>query len=162
MRPGSNPTSRNTNGSTKVDTDPDAALADFKRAVDLGARMALPYIHVAHDALLHGEFQRCVELCDRILSLALNDHVRAAALQWMAIARFEMGTSTREVLRLLEAAMLLDPLNEQVQQNLGVFLHLSAAEGGAALDARWPGIRLLDPTLISPNAPGNPCVPVAT
>jgi tetratricopeptide (TPR) repeat protein len=138
-------------GSLRVETDPSAAIADFQRAVAGGARLALPYIYVAHDALLRGEYQRCLDLCERILSLSQNGRVLAAALQWMAIARFEMRASVESVRQLFEAALDFDPLNEQIQQNLGIFQQLSQAESQERdPEARWSDLLKLDPTLVSP------------
>jgi tetratricopeptide (TPR) repeat protein len=143
-------------GSLLVKTDRSAAIADFKRAVEGGAGLALPYVYVAHDALLHHDYQRCLDLCARILSLSQNGRVLAAAFQWTAIARYELGTPAEGVRQYFEAALDLDPLNEQIQQNLEI-IKLLAQSGSTGPDgeARWLNIQTFDATLVPPEYPVN-------
>jgi tetratricopeptide (TPR) repeat protein len=142
--------------------DPPSAISDFRLAVERGTVPIAPYLYVAHDALVRGDYAHCLDLCIRILSLTQRPRVLAAALQWAAIAQLELGGSPEVARQNFERALDLDPLNEQIRTNLEQFEHWE--QSGATTGDRkghWPAIAVLDPTLIPPADPSYPFVPVA-
>jgi hypothetical protein len=145
--------------------DPQGAILDFTRAVDRGTELAAPHLHLAHDALVRRDYVRCLELCIRILSLPQKPHPRllATALQWLAIAQFELDGPPDVVRQNFATALDLDPLNEQIRLNFERFNQL--AQTGPTTrdqDTHWPAIEDLDPTLTPPFLPLAPSpLPVA-
>ena len=69
-------------------TDPPAAIVDFEDAVARGAPTAAPYLFLAHDALIRNDYERCLDLCNSILSRTQRPRALAAALQWAAARRY--------------------------------------------------------------------------
>jgi tetratricopeptide (TPR) repeat protein len=111
-------------GLLHVETDPSAALADFERAVSLGVQMALPYLYLAHTAITQGDYRRCFELCNSVLLLSKNPEIVANALQWLAIAQYELGVPPDIVRSNFATAVEFDPRNDQIRANQQYFEHL--------------------------------------
>jgi tetratricopeptide (TPR) repeat protein len=145
--------------------DPQGAILDFTRAVDRGTVLAAPHLHLAHDALVRRDYVRCLELCIRILSLPQKPHPRllATALQWLAIAQFELDGPPDVVRQNFVTALDLDPLNEQIRSNFERFNQL-VQTGPTTHDrgANWPAIGDLDPALTPPFLPTAPNPPPVT
>jgi hypothetical protein len=131
-------------------TDPPAAIADFEAAVARGVPIAAPYLFLAHDALIQHDYRRCLDLCSSILSRPQRPRAAAAALQWAAIAQYELGFPPNVVRHNFLTALHLDPLNDQIRSNFEQFEN--SVRLGAATNApgtSWPAIRNLDPSLMS-------------
>jgi tetratricopeptide (TPR) repeat protein len=138
------------------------AVPDFERAVAHGTTLIAPYIHLAHDSLIRGDYRRCLELCHRILSMTARPRILAATLQWVAFAQFELGSPQEQIRRSFLAALALDPLNEKIRENLRQFEQLAQSTSAADEEGtRWPAVEALDPTLAPPVDPSSPVVPLA-
>jgi tetratricopeptide (TPR) repeat protein len=135
----------------RMASDPAAAIADFQSAADLDAPAVAPYVYLANRALRSGDYNACVKLCDKIVSKTQKPSVLAVALQWVAIARFELGKPHDVVRRTFHAALTFDPLSEQIQHNLQFFEQVAgAAPGAVAYAAHWEVNLSLDPALMAP------------
>lgn len=120
-------------------TDPDRARRDLNALVQRGTSSVYPYFFLAHAALVDEHFERCVELCDRVLRNTTQNLMRAHALEWTAISVYEMGGSIEAVKELFHEAAYLAPLNENILKNLELAKQLgqqprpSLSEAGFAL-----------------------------
>jgi tetratricopeptide (TPR) repeat protein len=148
-------------GILRTKTDPPAAIADFEAAVERGAPVAAPYLFLAHDALIRHDFRRCLDLCNSVLSRPQRPRTAAAALQWAAIAQYELDFPPYVVRHNFLTALHLDPLNGQIRSNFEQFEN--SIRSGLATHARgvsWPAIQNLDPSLMSPQELTEGAVPL--
>jgi tetratricopeptide (TPR) repeat protein len=111
--------------------DPDGALRDFEKAVLNNAPMVLPYLYVAHQAIVEGNYKRCVALCNKALTIRSTPSLVAVVWQWKAIAQSELNLPNEVVRQSFERAVTLDPLNAQIQHNFEVFKESAASAPGS-------------------------------
>jgi tetratricopeptide (TPR) repeat protein len=139
-------------GILRMKTDPPAATADFEAAVARGVPIAAPYLFLAHNALLRHDYRRCLDLCNSILSRPQRPRTAAAALQWAAIAQYELHFPPEVVRHNFLTALRLDPLNDQIRSSSEQFEN-SVRSGPATHDQEtlWPAVQNLDPSLMSPH-----------
>lgn len=104
-------------GQLRTDTDPSGARQDFERAVQLRTSFLSPYLILARDALIEEDYNRCLLLCNSILSLTKLPRARAAALEFTAIAQLKLGAPYDMAQSIFERALTLDPLNERMRDN---------------------------------------------
>jgi len=97
--------------------EPDSAYRDLNELVQRGTSNVYPYFFMAHKALIEEHFERCIELCDRVLRNTTQNLMRAHALEWMAISSYEKGGSIDAVKELFREAAYLAPLNENIRKN---------------------------------------------
>jgi len=97
--------------------DPDNAYRDLNDLVQRDTSNVYPYFFMAHKALIEEHFERCVELCERVLRNTAQNLIRAHALEWMAISVYEMGGSIDAAKELFREAAYLAPLNENIRKN---------------------------------------------
>jgi tetratricopeptide (TPR) repeat protein len=100
-----------------LDVEPDSAYRDLNELVQRGTSNVYPYFFMAHKALIEEHFERCIELCDRVLRNTTQNLMRAHALEWMAISSYERGVSIDAVKELFREAAYLAPLNETIRKN---------------------------------------------
>ena len=106
----------------RMRTDAKAARADFERAVALNTMSPWAYGFLAHHALGEKDYERVLHLSERALVLTdNNDRLRAESLQYLAIARFELGHPKDAVRATFERALMLDPSNKTLRENFDVF-----------------------------------------
>ena len=108
-------------GFARLSTDRAAALVDFERAVAVGAALPWPYVYLAHDALVKGDFARAESLAGAALRHAAPPRLRAALFEWSAIAAAELGRRPETVRERFSSAIAEDPLNERIRQNAEAF-----------------------------------------
>ena len=99
-----------------------AAQKDLDALIGRGTNLASAYLFRAHRLLLQKDYARCLEAADRGLRVATHTATRVMFLEWIAIALYELVYERRASLdgvrSYLEAALSLDPLNENVRSNL--------------------------------------------
>lgn len=98
-------------------SEPDRAYRDLSDLVQRGTSNVYPYFFMAHRALIDTHFERCVELCDKVLRNTAQSLMRAHALEWTAISLYEMGGSIDAVKELFREAAYLAPLNDNIREN---------------------------------------------
>ena len=107
------------------------ALLDFQAAIDKGCAMVWPYVEAARSALRTGQHGKAQEYCQRGLSVAQRDSAAAILFELLGISLSQLGDSKEAVRRALQTAAQLDPLSEEIRQNLQAFEnHLSRSLGG--------------------------------
>jgi tetratricopeptide (TPR) repeat protein len=106
-------------------SNPEKALADFEKAIASNTPLVAPYLHLAHHALIQGDYVSCLELCDRALDRTRNPRLQAVVLQWEAIAGAELGAPLGQVHRAFEVALTRDPLNPQIRHNFELFQQMA-------------------------------------
>lgn len=108
------------------------AFSAFESAIEANTSFVTPYLHLAHDALVRGDYKRSLELSARALERTQNPGVQSVVLQWQAIAGHETGAAADQVRHLFEAALKLDPLNPEIQHNFEIFRQRERAGPDAA------------------------------
>lgn len=106
-------------------SNPEKALTDFEEAIASDTPLVVPYLYLAHYALTHGDYERCLVLCDRARNKTRDTRLQAVVLQWEAIARIELGAPMEQVGRAFEVALTLDPLNLEIRHNFELFQQMA-------------------------------------
>lgn len=102
----------------------------FAHAARIGTPLALPYMFLAHRALLRGQYVDTIHFAEMALERAAAGRSIADILEWKAIALASLARSPQEVEALLKTALTHDPTNERIERNLQRFL---AAHGREAV-----------------------------
>lgn len=100
--------------------DPDRGRRELGDLVQRNTSSAYPYFFLAYEALQEERFDRCIELCARVLQNTTQTLMRAQALEWTAIAIYERGGNLEAVKELFSEAIHLSPLNENFLKNLEI------------------------------------------
>ncbi len=119
-------------------TEP-GSIADFERAVELGATMVWPYLFLAHHYLLTKQYERCRAMCEAGLRKQGSNTAKSQLEEWRAIAQAELGFPPELVRAAFEAALRLDPSNELATRNQAAFeaaLRVSHTRPSAAWEQR--------------------------
>ena len=99
-----------------------AAQKDLDALIGRGTNLASAYLFRAHRFLMQKDYARCLEVADRGLRVATHTATRVMFLEWIAISLYELLYERRASLdgvrSYLEAALSLDPMNENVRSNL--------------------------------------------
>jgi tetratricopeptide (TPR) repeat protein len=136
------------------------AILDFRRAVDLHTTNVWPYYFLAHDAITHGNYADCLQLCYLALRHAPESDLPTLAdlYEWTAISLAETGVEDEKVLSCFESALAAAPINERIANNLRAYRTFldardrSATEWGVAAvnelqDPNLAIVRLANPRL---------------
>ena len=109
------------------------AIADFERAITLGADTFHPYNYLAHAALLRLDCvlakRYCMEALTRVPSS--RSDVLSELFGWLAMCEAELGGDDGEIAARFEKAIELNPANEIAADNYGIFIRVR--------DSRAPG-----------------------
>lgn len=117
--------------------DMDRAAAEFTAAADVGSRLVHPYLFLAPYELGKGRWERARLFADKLLAYTQDPAVEAEALQWQAIAHFELGAPWRNVEALFRQAQVLDPLNPRIRDNMARCRQASTASEVRPSDISW-------------------------
>lgn len=79
-----------------AESDPIAAISDFRLAVDRGAPLVTPYLYLAQDALHNQRYAGCQELCERGIRLADRAQDQAELRELLAITRLALNEAVDE------------------------------------------------------------------
>lgn len=112
------------------------AVRDLERAVELGTPHVWPYLFLAHHYLLTGRFDACRATCEAGLRLPAADEVRSVMEELRGVALAELEFPSRYVREAFEAALRLDPGNEQARRNLAAF-EAARARAAPAAPSKW-------------------------
>jgi tetratricopeptide (TPR) repeat protein len=94
------------------------SIVDLEQAAQLSTELIWPYYFLAHHYLSSQQYDRCRITCERGLQTAGTDLAKSQLEEWRAIAQSELGFSPDLVRTAFEAAIRLDPSNEQARRNL--------------------------------------------
>lgn len=97
------------------------AVIDLERAVQLGSPVVWPYLFLAHHFLITNRFDPCRAMCETGLKMQGSDTAKSHLQEWRAIAQAELGFPRESVRAAFEAAIRLDPSNEQAKRNYKLF-----------------------------------------
>jgi tetratricopeptide (TPR) repeat protein len=107
-------------GHALYETDQQAALSDFVRAVHFGAVTIWPYLFLARHAIQGGVPLEAL----RLALLAENQPgpppARAEVYAIIGMAQFELRQPAKVVLESFDRALALDPKNELIQENRNI------------------------------------------
>lgn len=81
-------------GILQYDKSPES-LADFQTAFRLDTRYVWPIFYLAHHLFINNQFNDCIRMCERALDMNATSSVKADLLEWIAIAKCEMGYPTQ-------------------------------------------------------------------
>jgi tetratricopeptide (TPR) repeat protein len=112
------------------------SITDFEHAARSGYPFLWPYLFLAHHYLISNRFEQCRAMCETGIKMPGSDAARSQLEEWRAIAQAELGFSAEAVRAAFEAAIRLDPSNEQARQNLVAF-EVSLKTPSAAHRATW-------------------------
>ena len=107
------------------------AIDDFVLAIDQETRLVWPYYFLAHHYVATGQYERSRVFCERGLEKGGADSIQSELAEWLAISQSELGYPSDLVLGSFDRAVRLDPSNERVRRNLGVY---KAAKGPVRSD----------------------------
>jgi tetratricopeptide (TPR) repeat protein len=113
-----------------------SAIADFERAVQLGAQFAWPFLFLAHHYLATGRFEECLATSQAGLRMRGSLAAKSQLEEWAAISRAELGFPAEYVRSAFEAAIRLDPSNDVARRNLDSF-EASLGPSGQRLRTKW-------------------------
>jgi tetratricopeptide (TPR) repeat protein len=100
--------------------DMDRAAVEFYEAVRLNSRLVHPYLFLASYALGKDKWAEAKRFATMLRLLSQDPGTEAEALQWSAIASFELGAPWTEVEHLFREAQRLDPLNSRIDENFAL------------------------------------------
>lgn len=115
-------------GLFELRTDERRAAQYFERAVELKTRSVWPYLFLAHQRLVDGQYQEVIDLCRKGIEYAKSYEDLARFHEWSAIARHELGDPDQTVRALFNAAVAFDPLNFRIRRNRDTFEKFAAAQ----------------------------------
>jgi tetratricopeptide (TPR) repeat protein len=109
-------------GHLLMELDEKAALEDYRVAVGLDTHAIAPYLVLTNQALKGKRYKEAYSRSLKILSFKeINQRTKAAALEFLAIASFELGGKERaKAVSFFEQAIAFDPHNERMRQNFGI------------------------------------------
>jgi tetratricopeptide (TPR) repeat protein len=105
------------------------SLADFRKAVEMGASKVWPFFFLAHHALVRGRFQECFTYCLGAWKRADAELVRAEIMEWMAICAAEMSSPPEVVRAHFQEALRLAPGHPRISTNLSKYENALELEG---------------------------------
>ena len=105
-----------------------SAIEDLASAAHLSSTAVWPYLFLAHHYLSTQQYDRCRITCERGLLTSGSDVAKSQLEEWRAIAQSELGFSPDLVRTAFEAAIRLDPSNEQAKRNLARFEEALASD----------------------------------
>jgi tetratricopeptide (TPR) repeat protein len=108
-------------GIQRYGSDTASSIQDFQEAVRLRSRLMWPYFFLAHNYLLHDQFDDCLLMANRALPLATSTALRANCLEWIAICQANLGHPPETVRAAFHAARQLAPENQRIAKNLQLF-----------------------------------------
>ncbi len=115
-------------GMVRLEENRDQALEDFESAVKHGAAVIWPFYYLAHAALEHGDYVRCVELCARGRTFLQDHSLLSQMLQWNAIASAFLEAPVQEVLYLFREALDLSPSDSNLARMVSLLEHAIAMD----------------------------------
>ena len=97
------------------------ARDDFFQAIQLGSPSGLPAFYLAHDALVAGRFEDCLNRCREGLAFSAIPEVLAMLHEWHAISRAELRYPEDQIRSEFEEALRLAPDSDRIRQNFNSF-----------------------------------------
>jgi tetratricopeptide (TPR) repeat protein len=94
------------------------AVADFRRAIELGDPSYYAYYYLAHASMVSADYEASTSLCRQALQHAPSRRIEAQLHFWLSIARGHLGAEVEDVRSLLQRAVELDPNNPLPRQHL--------------------------------------------
>jgi tetratricopeptide (TPR) repeat protein len=94
------------------------AVADFRRAIELGDPSYYAYYYLAHTSMVSGDYEAATSLCQQALQHAPSRRIEAQLHFWLSIAQQHLGAELEVVRRLLQRAIELDPDNPLPRHHL--------------------------------------------
>ena len=119
-------------GFLRMATDMAGAISDFQAAIQAGTYFLAPYLHVAYDALVKEDFDRCRALCQRILRRRPSNPVCAVVYHWLAECEYRQDRPL-QARSYLQKALSLEPFNDGIRADLEMMG--SSATAGSSADA---------------------------
>jgi tetratricopeptide (TPR) repeat protein len=136
-------------GSLLYNIDRTQAVHDLRRAVELGSTLPFPYFFLAHNALIHEQFEDVLVFANTALRFDVSSGVRAYCLHWIAIAMASLDYPAPAVRAAFQEAVNLAPDEALIRENLAHFDEaVRESEAGRPTWAQTPVSRIQ--TLLPP------------
>jgi tetratricopeptide (TPR) repeat protein len=101
-------------------TDPQS-IKDFMKAIELQSVLVWPFFFLAHDALLRGQYQQCLQLSKDALKRQSSAAVKADLYEMAAISVASSDGSPDIAREWFNLAARLAPTNPRIEKNLEIF-----------------------------------------
>jgi tetratricopeptide (TPR) repeat protein len=121
-----------------------AAIQDFRRAIQSQASSVWPYFYVAYESLSTGDYQGCLEACSAALPLSPDASVAASLNEWTAICLAELGAPSELVESYFQTALDFRPHHRRVVANLERFR--ASHRIGPSAPSSWMVCQDVEPT----------------
>jgi tetratricopeptide (TPR) repeat protein len=103
----------------------DAAVSDFKSAIDCRTPLVWPYYYLAFQALKCGKYVECASFAEQGISRSREPDILANLFEWFAISQANLDAPDSVIRELFEKALSLAPGHMRIRANQDAYFQRS-------------------------------------